>query len=94
MTKTMVKIQRILMRIGALESVQSALAARHAPKLVGEILVKSKLQMTKTIIKIPPIEMRVGALESSEPALAPTDAPRLLGEDLQTFFWMIYVKFY
>ena len=64
MTKTSIKIQRILMRVGALESAQPALAATYAPKLVGEILIKSKLQITKTIVKIPPILMRVGAFES------------------------------
>ena len=38
MTKTMIGIQRILMRVGTLQSEEHVLAATHAPKPVGEIL--------------------------------------------------------
>ena len=38
MTKTTVEFQRILMRVGALESAWAALAATAAPKPLGEIL--------------------------------------------------------
>ena len=38
MTKTTVKIQRILMRVGALQSAQLARAVTHAPKPLGRIL--------------------------------------------------------